>query len=110
MKCSDKFRTEPYSKREHILGVLPKERHFTKYCTECLKQWLKYNSFLYYLQMPEVSDAEWDKGFRELQAREEIEGATPDSPTQIVGAQKEQPVWPRVKNCKDCEEKQEGKA
>lgn len=54
-----------------------------------LRQELNYHSYRYYvLDDPEISDAEYDRMFRKLQALEEKfpELVTPDSPTQRVGA------------------------
>lgn len=54
-----------------------------------LRQLIEHHNYLYYvLAQPEISDAEYDRLFRELQ---ELESAfpdliTPDSPTQRVGA------------------------
>ncbi len=48
----------------------------------------RHNRLYYVLDAPEISDAEWDALFRELQALERDHPglATPDSPTQRVGA------------------------
>lgn len=54
-----------------------------------LRDWLNYHSYRYYiLNEPEVSDAEWDRRFHELLELETQypDLATPDSPTQRVGA------------------------
>ncbi|MGH7600008.1 MAG: NAD-dependent DNA ligase LigA, partial [bacterium] len=54
-----------------------------------LRKELTYHSYRYYvLDDPEISDAEYDRMFRKLQALEEKfpELVTPDSPTQRVGA------------------------
>ncbi|MHB0935597.1 MAG: NAD-dependent DNA ligase LigA [Armatimonadota bacterium] len=54
-----------------------------------LREELERHNYLYYvLDAPEISDAEYDRLFRELQAleREHPELITPDSPTQRVGA------------------------
>ena len=54
-----------------------------------LREALNYHSYRYYvLDDPEISDAEYDRLFRELQELEEAfpELVTPDSPTQRVGA------------------------
>jgi DNA ligase (NAD+) len=56
---------------------------------EALRQQLERANHAYYvLDAPEISDAEYDRLFRELQALEEAhpELRTPDSPTQRVGA------------------------
>ena len=56
---------------------------------ENLREQLNYHSHRYYvLDQPEISDAEYDRMFRELQALENQypETITPDSPTQRVGA------------------------
>ena len=53
-----------------------------------LRDQLRHHEYLYYvLDSPEISDAEYDKLFRELQALElaHPELLTPDSPTQRVG-------------------------
>ncbi len=55
-----------------------------------LRDLLNYHNYRYYvLDSPEISDAEYDRLFRELQALEENhpELVTPDSPTQRVGAE-----------------------
>ena len=48
----------------------------------------RHNHLYYVLDAPEIADAEWDAMFRELEEleREHPELATPDSPTQRVGA------------------------
>jgi len=54
-----------------------------------LREELERHNYLYYVQdAPEISDAEYDRLFRELQGleREHTELVTPDSPTQRVGA------------------------
>lgn len=54
-----------------------------------LRKELNYHSYRYYvLDDPEITDAEYDRMFRKLQALEEKfpELVTPDSPTQRVGA------------------------
>jgi DNA ligase (NAD+) len=54
-----------------------------------LRQQLERANYAYYiLDTPEISDAEYDRLFRELQALEEAqpELRTPDSPTQRIGA------------------------
>jgi DNA ligase (NAD+) len=54
-----------------------------------LRRLLEHHNYLYYIQdAPEISDAEFDQLFRELQALEQAhpELATLDSPTQRVGA------------------------
>jgi DNA ligase (NAD+) len=54
-----------------------------------LRQQIERANYAYYvLDAPEISDAEYDRLFRELQALEESEPElrTPDSPTQRVGA------------------------
>ncbi len=56
---------------------------------DSLRQQLERANHAYYvLDAPEISDAEYDRLFRELQALEEAHPAlrTPDSPTQRVGA------------------------
>jgi DNA ligase (NAD+) len=56
---------------------------------EGLRREIERHNFLYYVKdAPEVSDAEYDRLFRELQALEEAHPGlrTPDSPTQRVGA------------------------
>ncbi len=55
-----------------------------------LRDLLNYHNYRYYvLDSPEISDAEYDRLFRELQALEENhpELVPPDSPTQRVGAE-----------------------
>ena len=55
-----------------------------------LQEELNYHSYRYYiLDDPEISDAEYDRRFRELQRLEEEnpEFITPDSPTQRLGAE-----------------------
>ena len=50
-----------------------------------LRELLRYNDWLYYVKdAPEISDAEYDRVFKELQALEAAhpEHASPDSPTQ----------------------------
>jgi len=65
------------------------DRETAKKRAETLRQQLNYHGYRYYvLDDPEISDAEYDRMFRELQ---EIEAAfsdltTPDSPTNRVGA------------------------
>ena len=57
---------------------------------EELRELIRYHNYRYYvLDSPEISDAEYDRLFRELQELEEKfpEFVTPDSPTQRVGAQ-----------------------
>jgi DNA ligase (NAD+) len=57
-----------------------------------LRQLLDHHSYLYYVQdSPEISDAEYDALFRELQQLEERypDLVTPESPTQRVGAKAE---------------------
>ncbi|MFM2075627.1 MAG: ligase [Pseudomonadota bacterium] len=54
-----------------------------------LREWLHHHAHLYYtLDAPEVSDAQYDAWFQELQGLEAAhpEWLTPDSPTQRVGA------------------------
>jgi len=54
-----------------------------------LRKELTHHAYRYYvLDDPEISDAEYDRMFRKLQALEEKfpELVTPDSPTQRVGA------------------------
>jgi len=56
---------------------------------EALRKQLSHHSYLYYvLNQPEISDAEYDRLFRELQDLEEKHPqlVTPDSPTQRIGA------------------------
>lgn len=55
-----------------------------------LRELLEHHNYRYYvLDAPEIPDAEYDRQFRELQAleAEHPEAASPDSPTQRVGAQ-----------------------
>jgi DNA ligase (NAD+) len=55
-----------------------------------LRETIRYNDWLYYVKdAPEISDAEYDRLFKELQRLEEQhpELASPDSPTQRVGGQ-----------------------
>ncbi|HEX2951966.1 MAG TPA: NAD-dependent DNA ligase LigA [Armatimonadota bacterium] len=55
-----------------------------------LREALERHNYLYYvLDQPEISDAEYDRLFRELEAleRKHPESVTPESPTQRVGAQ-----------------------
>ncbi|MCL7982611.1 MAG: NAD-dependent DNA ligase LigA, partial [marine benthic group bacterium] len=55
-----------------------------------LRETIRYNDWLYYVKdAPEISDAEYDRLFKELQRLEEEhpELASPDSPTQRVGGQ-----------------------
>ncbi len=55
-----------------------------------LRREIERHNYLYHVRdAPEISDAEYDRMFRELQALEEAhpELRTPDSPTQRVGAQ-----------------------
>ena len=56
---------------------------------EALRKQIAHHNYLYYvLDAPEISDAEYDALFRELEAIERAhpEWITPDSPTQRVGA------------------------
>jgi DNA ligase (NAD+) len=56
---------------------------------EELRKLINYHNYLYYvLDSPEISDAEYDELYRELELLEEVypELITPDSPTQRVGA------------------------
>ena len=55
-----------------------------------LRETIRYNDWLYYVKdAPEISDAEYDRLFKELQRLEEQhpELASPDSPTRRVGGQ-----------------------
>jgi DNA ligase (NAD+) len=55
-----------------------------------LREIIRYNDWLYYVKdAPEISDAEYDRLFKELQRLEEQhpELASPDSPTRRVGGQ-----------------------
>jgi DNA ligase (NAD+) len=55
-----------------------------------LRETIRYNDWLYYVKdAPEISDAEYDRLFKELQAleKEHPELASPDSPTQRVAGQ-----------------------
>src|SRR6267142_2858139 len=55
-----------------------------------LRQKLEYHNYLYYVKdSPEISDAEYDRMFRELLELEQMhpELASPDSPTQRVGGE-----------------------
>ena len=55
-----------------------------------LRQKLEYHNYLYYIQdAPEISDAEYDRMFRELLELERAhpELASPDSPTQRIGGE-----------------------
>src|SRR5262245_1621623 len=55
-----------------------------------LRQKLEYHNYLYYVKdSPEISDAEYDRMFRELLELETLhpELASPDSPTQRVGGE-----------------------
>lgn len=55
-----------------------------------LRELIRYNDWLYYVKdAPEISDAEYDRVFKELQALEDAHPdlASPDSPTQRVGGQ-----------------------
>ena len=55
-----------------------------------LRELIRYNDWMYYVKdAPEISDAEYDRVFKELQALEEAhpELASPDSPTQRVAGQ-----------------------
>jgi DNA ligase (NAD+) len=57
---------------------------------DALREQLRRHDYLYYVEAgPELSDAEYDRLFRRLQALEEAHGdlVTPDSPTQRVGAE-----------------------
>ena len=48
---------------------------------------LNHHSHLYYMQEPQVSDAQWDAWYDELKGLEALSGeALPDSPTRRVGA------------------------
>jgi len=63
-------------------------RHIIQQAAD-LKQQLNHHNYCYYvLDQPEVPDAEYDRVFRALEALEQKfpELATPDSPTQRVGA------------------------
>ena len=54
-----------------------------------LREQINYHNYRYYiLDSPEISDAEYDRLFRELQSLESQfpDLVTPDSPTQRVGA------------------------
>src|SRR5690606_8710075 len=56
---------------------------------EALRKEIAHHNYLYYvLDAPEITDAEYDALFRELEAIEQAhpEWITPDSPTQRVGA------------------------
>jgi len=60
---------------------------------EDLRQKIHYHSYRYYvLNEPEISDAEYDRLFHELEEleREHPDLVTPDSPTQHTNAQSEQ--------------------
>jgi DNA ligase (NAD+) len=55
-----------------------------------LRQKLEYHNYLYHVQdAPEISDAEYDRMFRELLELERAhpELASPDSPTQRIGGE-----------------------
>lgn len=55
-----------------------------------LRQKIEYHDYLYYVKdAPEISDAEYDRMFRELMELERLhpELASPDSPTQRVGSE-----------------------
>src|SRR4029077_17203572 len=57
-----------------------------------LRRATEHHSYLYYVQdQPEISDAEFDRLFRELQELEQRYPSlvTPDSPSQRVGAKSE---------------------
>src|SRR2546425_982235 len=56
-----------------------------------LRQKIEYHNYLYYVRdTPEISDAEYDRMFRELLELEKAhpELASPDSPTQRVGGER----------------------
>lgn len=85
-------------------------------CTECLVAWLRINSWRYYNDEADTTDAEYDRAFRELEKREsgvdrpEIDGdfwsawtaakIKEESPTHLVQVQ-ERPEWPVIcpRNC-----------
>lgn len=61
-----------------------------RYRIEKLRDQIEYHNYRYYvLDSPEISDAEYDMLFRELEVLEAVhpEHITPDSPTQRVGAE-----------------------
>ena len=63
---------------------------------ECLKNLLIRCCYFYYVKgEPIVSDHEYDKEFKRLQALEEIYGSDKDSPTQIIWGDVEEqyPNW-----------------
>ena len=50
-----------------------------------LREKIIYYCYWYYVKgQPKITDYEYDMLFKELQKREEIEGVTSDSPTQII--------------------------
>jgi len=58
-----------------------------------LRQSISYHNYRYYvLDDPEIPDSEFDRLFRELQAieAEHPEWVTPDSPSQTVGARRQE--------------------
>ncbi len=69
---------------------IPKDINEARKEVERLRAEIRYHNYRYYvLNDPEISDAEYDKLMRRLQALEEAYPSlvTPDSPTQRVGAQ-----------------------
>ena len=74
------------------------DRHKLAAEAEKLREQIDRANYRYYvLDDPEISDAEYDKLLRKLQAleREHPELATPDSPTQRVGAAPTSSTLPR---------------
>ena len=84
---SDPMQPDLFENSSHSLPMPPSLRPVQKKL-ESLRQTIRRHDELYYVRSrPEISDAEYDKLFRELQ---ELEGqhpelVTPDSPTQRVG-------------------------
>ena len=66
--------------------------------TEQLRDAIRFHAYLYYvLDKPCITDATWDKMFAELKRIEEKNPLllTPDSPTQLVGADMAGPLKDR---------------
>ena len=69
-----------------------------------LRQQLDKHNYQYYvLDDPAISDADYDRLFRRLVQleQEHPELATPDSPTQKVGAPREKPILGNVRDSKN---------
>ena len=94
----NKLKLKDKLNREHKL----RQRNKKKMAIQKLKvKIIKYCYWYYVKCHPLISDYQFDKLFKELERREKEEGATPDSPTQMIYGDRESTYPEYLRNQKD---------